>query len=271
MTDETTAIPGTRKSAKELVDGTLRVQIDIEPRDKARFHLLFPEIDMPVAIAPLALDGGNGGYPEIPADNPDTPQIDSKQIAKPYGQQAKELAQSSFFRTPAVWKAVGTVAEFQAWVQQQDCIVCGNQDFPPDTGIGRCEFAHVRRAGEAENQPEAAGTSYKPEYSGVPMCNAHHDLQHQHGETRAYRAHLVSKTGSEQQVTLDQAKDWFNKQRIQHLFKWCWETVKEELGYDSWARVPPRELHDWAEQHGIAQYLPPCYLIEDVDHGNEES
>lgn len=38
---------------KELVDGTLRVQIDIDPRFRKQFFELFGQIDMPVALAPL--------------------------------------------------------------------------------------------------------------------------------------------------------------------------------------------------------------------------
>lgn len=48
------AIPAVRRQIKELVDGTLRVQLDIEPAHKRAFLDLFPEIDAPVAIAPLA-------------------------------------------------------------------------------------------------------------------------------------------------------------------------------------------------------------------------
>lgn len=49
-------VAGTRRAIKELVDGTLRVQIDIEPKDKKEFLDLFPVIDTPVALAPLRLD-----------------------------------------------------------------------------------------------------------------------------------------------------------------------------------------------------------------------
>lgn len=54
MNDELpSVISGTRRKAQELADGTLRVMIDIDPRFKADFHRLFPQIDTPVAIAPL--------------------------------------------------------------------------------------------------------------------------------------------------------------------------------------------------------------------------
>lgn len=47
------AISGTRRAFKELVDGTIRVQIDIDPRFKKEFFELFPNVDMPIALAPL--------------------------------------------------------------------------------------------------------------------------------------------------------------------------------------------------------------------------
>lgn len=50
------AISGTRRALKEMADGTLRVMIDIDPRFKAQFHELFPNIDTPVALAPLVTD-----------------------------------------------------------------------------------------------------------------------------------------------------------------------------------------------------------------------
>lgn len=48
-----TAIAGTRRQIRELVDGTLEIKIHVSPIDKAAFHKLFPEIDMPMAMAPL--------------------------------------------------------------------------------------------------------------------------------------------------------------------------------------------------------------------------
>lgn len=47
------AVSGTRRQMKELVDGTIRVQVDIDPDCRAAFLALFPDIDTRVAIAPL--------------------------------------------------------------------------------------------------------------------------------------------------------------------------------------------------------------------------
>lgn len=172
-----------------------------------------------------------------------------------YGDEARQLAQSSFFRRPEVWAAVGSDLTFQAWVISQPCIICGDGDWV--NGERYCEPAHVRRSDES-------GTAFKADYACVPMCNAHHiGIQHQHGETQAYRTYLMNKKGHEQLVTLPQAKDWFDKKRIETVFQWCWETVKAELGYDSWAEVPPPELFRWAMKHKITGdktlWLPRCY------------
>lgn len=51
-----TAISGTRRAMKEMADGTVRVQIDIDPRYRNEFFNLFGQIDMPVALAPLVSD-----------------------------------------------------------------------------------------------------------------------------------------------------------------------------------------------------------------------
>lgn len=57
MSDDLPAvISGTRRQIRELVDGSLEVRVHIDPRFKADFHRLFPQIDVPIAIAPLALD-----------------------------------------------------------------------------------------------------------------------------------------------------------------------------------------------------------------------
>jgi hypothetical protein len=47
------AISGTRRAFKELVDGTIRVQIDVDPDCRRDFLRIFPDIDTRVALAPI--------------------------------------------------------------------------------------------------------------------------------------------------------------------------------------------------------------------------
>lgn len=228
MIEEITAISGTRKAIKEMADGTLRIQIDIEPRDKRLFHKLFPDIDMPVAIAPLKpVAEGLQHASTLPGG--------MNEIKSKYGQQAKELRQSSFFRRPEVWRAVGTDKEFLDWLKTQDC--AANRPHSGDVVP-----AHVRRVGNG------SGTGIKPEYSAIPLCDMHHQWQHRGGESAF------------------ESREWFDKKRIEYLVKWCWETLKTELSYDSWSNVPPWELLKWAEDHqvscsgpGGALWMPRCY------------
>jgi hypothetical protein len=61
MENEVVAVSGIRRAIRELVDGTIRVQIDIDPRFSADFHRLFGTIDMPVALAPITPDAFERG------------------------------------------------------------------------------------------------------------------------------------------------------------------------------------------------------------------
>jgi len=69
------AISGTRRAMKEMADGTIRVQIDIDPRFRNEFFNLFGQIDMPVALAPLVSDfekstSSNGAVLDKPKGGP---------------------------------------------------------------------------------------------------------------------------------------------------------------------------------------------------------
>lgn len=151
-------ISATRRAYKELVDGTLRVQFDVDPKFKNDFLKLFPEIDMGAAIAPLI------GYSGQAAP------------AKNYGQFAKALYQSIFCTQVEVWRQLGSDKEYRHWIQDQNCIVCGTRDYVEETGDMKCEAAHVRRS-------STSGVAIKADYSCVPLCHHHHTQQHQHGES----------------------------------------------------------------------------------------
>lgn len=154
MDDNIAAVSGTRRSYKELVDGTLRVQIDIDPNFKNDFLKLFPEIDMPLAVTPL----------NVSHEPPTT-----------YGNYAKVLRLSKFLTELPVLQALGSDDEYRAWIQICDCIVCSKRDYIEQIGEMKSEAAHVRRA-------DKFGMAHKAEYSCVPLCHKHHGLQHLKGE-----------------------------------------------------------------------------------------
>ena len=69
-----TAISGTHRTYSLLADGTLRIKVDIEPRDVAQFHAMFPSGDMPIALAPLVAD-----FEKLPAaERPKGDEVDPR-------------------------------------------------------------------------------------------------------------------------------------------------------------------------------------------------
>lgn len=171
-----------------------------------------------------------------------------------YGKEASKLYQSGFFRAPAVWKALGTDEQYREWIQKQNCMCCGNQDWDEQIGEGRCEAGHVRRSGEA-------GTSFKSEYACVPLTRNCHAEQHQKGELAAYIISLKTKGKLDEDnlPNLQEAQEWFDSGRIYYLEKWCKETLRSTLGYNSLTQIPPAVLLEWATIKGIEQYLPTIY------------
>jgi len=219
--NEPTAVSGVRRGLRELADGTIRVSLDIEPKDRAAFFRLFPEIDMPIAIAPLYID-------HAPTQGD-------------YGDAAKDLHQSSFFRTLDVLRAIGTDLDYRDWVRQKECCICNAE--PPS------EYSHVRisQAGK-----DSGGVAYKPEYRGVPMCHGCHSTQHHRG----YGA-LAVKIGG--RLNTDDVKNHLSRMATEYAQEWARSRLKAALGYDSWKHVPPRVLLAWAEERELTRHLPEVY------------
>lgn len=150
-----------------------------------------------------------------------------------YSLEAQKLKQSSFFRTPEVWKAIGTDEEFLAYLRLQPCAYCHS--------INNVEAAHVRRIANG------SGVALKPQYSSIPLCHICHSNQHNHGES------IIG------------TKEWFDKKRIEYVSQWAWESLKEQLGFAHWYDIEPWFLYQWARDHDLLKYLPECYKKGEKD------
>ncbi len=220
MSDEAAAISGVTHGLKTLVDDSVNLTINIPPRYATECMKLFGKRGIDIALAALTIDAGlaiaraeiSGGVTE-----------------KQFGDQARKLKQSGFFRSPDVWCYVGKDDEFLTWLRGEKC-ASENHDC-----LGDIVPAHVRRVANG------SGTGIKPMYSAIALCDAHHKKQHQLGE---------SAIGPEA---------WWSTKRIQAIENWCWFKLKTDLGYGSWAEVPPAALAQWAEQRELETYLPTCY------------
>jgi len=161
--------------------------------------------------------------------------VSGPQTEKLYGEQAKQLWQSSFFRTPAVWEKIGTDEEFLAWIRKQRSAK-SNQFSEYVHGEGRCEAAHVRRINLG------AGTGKKPPYAAIPLTREEHRIQTNTGE-----------------AALLMPNEWWETMRIKYVQEWSWVTLRKKLGFNSWSEIEPGILRSWANTNDLAEHLPAAY------------
>lgn len=116
------AVAGIRRTMKELVDGTIRVQVDIEPQYRDAFLKLFPQIDMPVALAPLNLNlpqtttGGDDDFDPLRFDPVEIGQIVTFSISDT---ESKELGGTTWTTLGPLCRSaimLGKDEAFQKWV-----------------------------------------------------------------------------------------------------------------------------------------------------------
>lgn len=161
----------------------------------------------------------------------------------PYGEQAKALKLSGFFRSPEVWRALGADDEFRAWVQRQPSAWSGEFSEYVN-GEGRCEAAHVSRI------EYGRGIGHKPEYACIPLTHKEHALHHAKGES----VFSIKDTNGRQ---------WMEKMRIKYVEQWAWETLRALFeGYDSMGEIPPGHIRGWALQASLSHLLPVEYREE---------
>jgi len=233
--EEKAAFLGASSGAKTMADGTLRIQVDISPLDAIGAFIAFGAPGSPVAIARVTNEAA------LEADREDLvngPVGGAIKMHGPYGEYAKTLKLSGFFRTPGVWVEIGTDAQYLEWVRRQKSAISNEYSWKDmDTGENYCVPAHVRRV------EHGSGTGIKPSYSAIPLTNDEHQQSHQHGDTNL------------------RPEEWWDKMRIKYVSQWAWLTLKEQLGYESWSEVPPVELRDWALKHDVLRSLPNSYKI----------
>jgi hypothetical protein len=148
-----------------------------------------------------------------------------------HGAAAESLRLSGFCRRQEVWRALGTDAEFLEWIRTQPCAAPGMGARSPCSGD--VVAAHVRRIADG------AGTGIKPEYSAIPLCDAHHRAQHQHGESRIA------------------PREVWEDVRMRTVESWAWDRLRSVMGVSSMADADPADVRRWAESHGLT--LPDEY------------
>lgn len=162
-------------------------------------------------------------------------QTETIKAAEPtgYGDYYTKLYRSGFFRGLPVLQALGTDAQYLAWVKRKPSCVSGEFSEYHDNGDRFSIPAHVRRVANG------AGTGIKPPFSAVPLTNDEHQIQHGKDGENAFGG-----------------KEFFDKQRGKYVTLWAKERFYDLLGVTSLADVEPARFEALCNELGIYKYLP---------------
>lgn len=215
-----TAIMAVTRNLRTLTDGTVRLQVDIEPNDAIDAMKLFGVPNTPIGVAQLDPQYTAGIQQE-------------RTISEEQGMLANILHKHGFFRSTAVAGVLGSDDLYQKWVRTKPCVLTGATE--------DIEFAHVRRVSRG------AGTGIKPKFSGIPLHRDAHRYQHQHGESGALSRFKGIHEG---------ASEWFEKQSDKMLMDWVKMRLLKKFGVESTKDLDFKTLATWAKDNEIAQWLP---------------
>lgn len=239
------AVVGTRRAMKELADGTIRVQVDIDPPHRKAFLELFSDIDMPVVMArfnPAAQGTAEQGTgePDAPIIARPTPEQENTRILIeiPPNTLAHKLHANGYFRSPRLWLAlhmsgIYTVQDHKRFVEKLPCIELGKPVWPCSGDV--C-LHHARGA-----ESDAAGPKLQPEapmkvphWYGVPLCHEHH-IRWAHGSNGATR----------------EDHQEMKRQAVDLMAEAAKRKVKELLVIDSLKKVTAEDILRFEENAGI--------------------
>lgn len=165
---------------------------------------------------------------------------------KGYGYYWREIFRQGVFNAPDILWALGTDDQFQDYVRHHKSCVSGEfQGFVAGTGKDVCIYAHVRRASNS-------GTGIKPVFSGVPLTDLEHKIQHNEGELALLQKHEILPNIA----SVDTAKAWFDKKAAKYRADWARSRLHDLFGVDSCADIEPERFIGWCEQNDLTRYLP---------------
>jgi len=156
-----------------------------------------------------------------------------------------------------VLEAIGTDAEYLAWVRTQPCAVTGKFDYTKDEATGEtrmaCEASHVDRINLGR------GIGHKPLYAAIPLVHVWHMRRHDEG------AMVFASDGKN---TLE-GMAWEDKQRAKYVTEWASSKLAATLGVESMGYVDPPRLRLWAKQHDLTSALPRVYRETETNGGTD--
>lgn len=217
------ALVGTTRSLRTLSDGTVRLQVDIEPNDALSAMQYFGSPNTPIAMACLNAEAIS-----------EHQQIN--EIEREAGMMANSLHRVGFFKNREVAKVIGPDKDFLVWVRKQPCAVTG-----ATTDI---EAAHVRRVAAG------AGTGIKPEYNAIALHRDVHRAQHALGEAGCLQQFLPIVLWNE-----ETARGFFDKHANLTRESWVKNRLYIRFGVESLKEIDFKEFAQWAAENQLEGHL----------------
>lgn len=251
MDDQEIALEASTGTFKSLVDGTLRLIIDFEPRNKNDAVKYFGSIGTHIVVAPLTKQAN--------ITNDITQTVSTK---GPYGNYAQILDKNGFWMHDAVHDLAGSDADYQAWCRTQPCTMhyghCAPECWNENKGCFDIVYAHMNFSCNS-----GKGIKNKTK-DGMPLCNtAHMLIQHQDGDIELAIA-LGIPYG--QRPTKAQTQEFLLTKCRKLRAIWSRKVIKKDVfNKDSWADVNPDSFKDWTEDESIKHLVPRGYIYFDFN------
>lgn len=184
--------------------------------------------------------------------------IEEKQEKGPHGKFAAQLFRSQLFKMPEFWRLVGSEDSYERWLRQQKCAVTGRTHKDPDTGIEKCEVAHVRSVNWG------AGIAKKPAYFAIPLHHDQHEMQHNKGMGYLWRSahygnrYLAPELGFPVHSEMDAIKGWFVHLAHKYIKLWIKYSIKKHLGVRSLSDVSEEMFEKYLQDinaHDMIRFL----------------
>ena len=231
----------------DMVDAYVRLEVD-----PATMEAIRPFVGQRVELALRAVenDGARSG-PVIVAQD--------RQLGPYCEYLAACFDRGVFSKNVDVLRALGSDNEYQSYCRQLPCEISG--EFEDSLhGEPRSVFAHVSDAGRPTSGKQGQGSN-KPIFSGVPMCQSLHQLQHNQGWIAVLNYYCrLRGYDREARAKLDthfrSALIWARSLRDRRLNQWAVSRLTEILGVCNTGSITPQAILDWANNNHVIEFFP---------------
>jgi len=158
----------------------------------------------------------------------------------------RKLEVKGVFHQYPILRVMGTDKRYQEYCRELPCEITGeySEEFK---GVGRNIYAHVSDSGRSTGKGKGAGKN-KPAYSGMPMRQDVHLLQHSGGWEAVFKKYNIAYDHKNPIRTARQIRD-------NRLSEWSKRILAIVLGVETVDSASKRRIQEWAANHELGVYF----------------